>query len=89
MSSELIEALRLHAFDDSGEQDLPTHVANIAADALATHAATITQLQAELAEARNQALEDAAQEAEKWFPADSAAKYPTGGIAAAIRAMKS
>ena len=39
--------------------------------------------------ARNQALEDAAQEADKWFPVDSAAKYPTGGIAAAIRAMKS
>jgi len=39
--------------------------------------------------ARNQALEEAAQEAEKWFPADSATKYPTGGIAAAIRAMKS
>lgn len=39
-------------------------------------------------EARNQALEDAAQEADKWFPADSATKYPTGGIAAAIRAMK-
>ena len=39
--------------------------------------------------ARNQALEEASQEAEKWFPADSAAKYPTGGIAAAIRAMKS
>ena len=40
-------------------------------------------------EARNQALEDAAQEADKWFPANSAAKYPSGGIAAAIRAMKS
>ena len=39
--------------------------------------------------ARNQALEDAAQEADKWFPANSAAKYPSGGIAAAIRAMKS
>ena len=39
--------------------------------------------------ARNQSLEEAAQEADKWFPANSAAKYPTGGIAAAIRAMKS
>lgn len=40
-------------------------------------------------EARNQALEDAAHEADKWFPANTATKYPAGGIAAAIRAMKS
>ena len=39
--------------------------------------------------ARNQSLEEAAQEADKWFPANTATKYPTGGIAAAIRAMKS
>lgn len=32
----LIEALRLHAHDDCGGQDLPTHVCNIAATGLET-----------------------------------------------------
>ncbi len=30
--NSVIEALRLHAFDDCGGKDLPTHICNIAAD---------------------------------------------------------
>ena len=30
--NSMIEALRLHAFDDCGGKDLPTHICNIAAD---------------------------------------------------------
>lgn len=33
--NSMIEALRLHAFDDCGGKDLPTHICNIAADMLA------------------------------------------------------
>ena len=40
-------------------------------------------------EARRQAFEEAAQEAEKWFPANTATKYPAGGVIDAIRALAS
>lgn len=36
----------------------------------------------------NEAIESAAKEAEAWFPANTAAKYTTGGVVQAIRAMK-
>lgn len=86
--SELVERLdRLAPFNGNAViviLDTFTEANKCVRDAIAA----ITTLQAELADARNQALEDAAQEADKWFPANSAAKYPTGGVAAAIRAMK-
>lgn len=41
----LVADLRTHAFDDSGERDLPTHVANQAADALDAAAARIAELE--------------------------------------------
>lgn len=90
MSSELIERLREKNEWTNQKPYFHAHPKSLeAADLIEAQAATIAQLQAELAEARGNALEEAAQEAEKWFPANSAAKYPTGGIAAAIRAMKS
>lgn len=76
MSSELIERIKLKA-----AMPFATHEEKQIAEVFAA-------LQAELAEAREAALEDAAQEADKWFPANTASRYPTGGIAAAIRAMK-
>jgi len=79
-----IEHVRTMKAQD-GEQDARLA---LAMNRMMQAATAITTLQAELAEARNQAIEDAAQEADKWFPANSAAKYPTGGIAAAIRAMR-
>jgi hypothetical protein len=32
----LVRDLRTHAYDDCGERDIPTHIGNIAADALTT-----------------------------------------------------
>ena len=40
---DIVEALRLHAFDDCGERDLPTHVANIAADEIERLRAALQQ----------------------------------------------
>ncbi len=36
---QMVAALRLHAFDDCGERDMPTHIGNVAADMLAQVAA--------------------------------------------------
>jgi hypothetical protein len=48
-NDELIAALQLHAFDDCGGLDIPTHVCNIAAQALAADAARIAELEVEVA----------------------------------------
>lgn len=49
-AEQLAEALHLHAFDDSGEQNVPTHLCNIAAEFVISQASTITDLEARLAE---------------------------------------
>lgn len=43
-ASEIIEALRLHAFDDCGEQVVPEHLCNIAAEFIAASQAEIERL---------------------------------------------
>lgn len=86
MSSDLIERKLRADLDAATEQHMPVMVVQTAY--LSDLVARMLRLQAELAEARGKALEEAAQEADKWFPADTASRYPTGGIAAAIRALK-
>ena len=46
---ELAQALRLHAFDDCGEKDVPTHLCNIAADAIIELEARVKELEADRA----------------------------------------
>jgi hypothetical protein len=43
-NEELVEDLRLHAFDDCGGKEIPTHIANIAADRIAELASGHTAL---------------------------------------------
>ena len=64
--NSVIEALRLHAFDDCGGKDLPTHICNIAADIIAALRAlpTVSDGWEDIARMRNalEAIRDGSKE---------------------------
>lgn len=76
---DIVVALRLHAFDDCGERDIPTHIANIAAD-------EIERLRAALQQSRSAVIEECARVA---YIACAETRHVTLGekVAKAIRAL--
>ena len=84
---DIVEALRLHAFDDCGERDLPTHVANIAADEIERLRAALQQSRAAiLAELETPSVEmvEACCDA---FDANDPSIASFAGVKAAIQAI--